>query len=40
MAINDEESKLIINSIPSVDFIPLNIQKHLNYIIIIIFINK
>ena len=30
--ISEIDSKLLINSISSVDFIPLNIQKHLNYI--------
>ncbi len=32
--INKEQSKLIIDSISSVDFIPIHIQNHLNYIII------
>jgi hypothetical protein len=30
--INDADSIMIVNSIPNVDFIPLSIQKHLNYI--------
>lgn len=30
--INENDSKLLVDSIPSINFIPLNIQKYINYI--------